>query len=113
MSVIDPKFFYLVHLCDSLRTVCGVFLASSIVFTAVFLLYCGFNDSDAKYFLNGVKKIAPFFIIPLIVIIFVPTKDTAISMLVAKYVTYDMIDGAKDAVIDFVQQIVDVITSAK
>ena len=88
--VISPWLFYFIDVVGAIKVV-GIIVAliSAIVFLISFL------EEE-----NGITLISFIvLIISLLIIIFVPSSDTLIKMTIAKNVTYDAVDTAKDVVV--------------
>lgn len=100
--VINPWLFYLIELADGLKLVFGGFgFAIGLV-----LILSGQVDSDCTYDENVKKKCRKKKKIGLIVLlvgcficVLIPSSDTLVKMAIAKNVTYDTVDAAKDVVV--------------
>ena len=100
--VINPWLFYLIEVVDSLKLVFGgLGFAIGLV-----LIISGQCDSDCTYDENVKKKCRKNKKIGLIVLLvgcfvcaLIPSSDTLIKMTIAKNVTYDAVDAAKDVVV--------------
>nr|DAJ89512.1 MAG TPA: hypothetical protein [Caudoviricetes sp.] len=88
--VINPWLFYFIDVVGAIKTV-GAILA----FISLMALLISFLEEE-----NGILVISFIvLIISSLIIIFVPSSDTLIKMTIAKNVTYDAVDAAKDVVI--------------
>lgn len=100
--VIKPFVFYLIDLVDGLKLVFGgIGFAIGLV-----LILSGQIDSDCTYDEDIKKKCQKKKKIGLAVLLvgcfvcaLIPSSDTLIKMTIAKNVTYDAVDAAKDVVI--------------
>lgn len=88
--VINPWLFYFIEFADTIKVV-AVFLILASVLT--FFLLLGLEE------IKFIKITVAVFVISLVIIIFTPSSDTIIKMVIAKNVTYDVIDTAKDVVV--------------
>lgn len=88
--VINPWLFYFIDVVGTIKTIGTIFAFVSII---AFLI--SFLEEE-----NDVALISFIvLIISSLIIIFVPSSDTLIKMTIAKNVTYDAVDAAKDVVI--------------
>lgn len=88
--VINPWLFYFIDVVGTIKIIGIIFAAASII---AFLI--SFLEEE-----NGVAPISfIILIISSLIIIFVPSSDTLIKMTIAKNVTYDAVDAAKDVVV--------------
>lgn len=100
--VINPWLFYLIELVDGSKLVFGgLGFAIGLV-----LILSGQVDSDCTYDENVKKKCQKKKKIGLAVLLvgcfvcaLIPSSDTLIKMVIAKNVTYDTVDAAKDVVV--------------
>lgn len=103
--VINPWLFYLIDIAKGIRTV-SLFASFCVFIPFVYGLGTmvrnkEYGDDDEDY-LRGKKafKISlVILIISLGIFIFIPSADTILKMVIAKNVTYDAVDAAKDVVI--------------
>lgn len=99
--VINPWLFYLIELADGLKLVFGgLGFAIGIV-----LILSGQFDGDCAYDENVKKRCRKkkkiglaILLIGCFVCALIPSSDTLIKMTIAKNVTYDAVDAAKDVV---------------
>lgn len=100
--VINPFVFYLIDLVDGLKLVFGgLGFAIGLV-----LILSGQVDSDCTYDEDIKKKCQKkkkiglaVLLVGCFVCVLIPSSDTLIKMTIAKNVTYDAVDAAKDVVI--------------
>ena len=103
--VISPWVFYLINIAKGIRIV-SLFASFCVFIPFVY----GFGTmvsnkefgNDDKDYLRGKRtfKISlVILIISLGISIFIPSSDTILKMVIAKNVTYDAVDAAKDVVI--------------
>ena len=89
--VINPWMFYLIDVVGAIKVIGIVAMFISVIT----LLICFLLEEE-----GGVAFISFIvLIISLLIIIFVPSSDTLIKMTIAKNVTYDAVDAAKDVVV--------------
>lgn len=100
--VINPFVFYLIDLVDGLKLVFGG-LGFAI---GLALILSGQIDSDCAYDEDIKKKCQKkekiglaVLLVGCFVCVLIPSSDTLIKMTIAKNVTYDAVDAAKDVVI--------------
>lgn len=98
--IINPAIIYVINLMGSLRV--GLIVAAVIF--AVLTIFCAINYLDmsegnseedkqsAKDFFRFSKRFLVCFALSFILVVFLPSKDTCVEMLVASYVTPDNID---------------------
>lgn len=103
--VISPWVFYLIDIANGIRII------SLIAYVCVFIPFVyGLGTmvvnkeygNDDKDYLRGKRtfKISlVILIISLGISIFIPSSDTILKMVIAKNVTYDAVDAAKDVVV--------------
>lgn len=107
---VDPSLFYLINVCTGIR---GVAVALLVVSLAIFIsrAICYFadydylQDNEKDQYKKGVKMVTPAILISVLLIVFVPSKQTCVEMLIAKTVTVEnlntTIDGTKE-LIDYI-----------
>ena len=103
--VINPCLFYLIDIAKGIKAVS--LFASFCVFipfiyglgTMVSNKEYGNNDKDYLRGKRTFKISLVILIISLGIFIFVPSSDTILKMVIAKNVTYDAVDAAKDVVV--------------
>jgi hypothetical protein len=87
--LINPWVFYLFDVVDAIKTI-GIVLAFISSLTLLISFAVG---EDGIAFVSFIVLI-----VSLLVAIFVPSSDTLMKMTIAKNVTYDAVDAAKDVV---------------
>lgn len=119
--VVNPAVIYVINLMGSLR----VGLIVGAVIFAVLTIFCAINYMDysegnseeckqsAKNFFRCSKRFLVCFVFTFVLIVFIPSKDTCIEMLVASYVTPDNIDVGVEKTKETVDYIVDKIKEVK
>ena len=100
--VINPWVFYLIDNAGGLKW--GV-LIFGIVIGLIFIMYGAFlldevcNKDEEKYAKKKVKTGIAILIIGFTLFLIMPSSETVMKMVVAKNVTYDAVDAAKDVVV--------------
>lgn len=99
--VINPWMFYLIELVDGLKLIFGG-LGGAIGLVVIII---GQIDSDCTYDENVKKECKKrkkiglaILLVGCFVCALIPSSDTLIKMTIAKNVTYDAVDAAKDVV---------------
>ena len=88
--VINPWMFYFFDVVDAIKAI-GMILA----FISILTLVISFVEGE-----DGIAFVSFIvLIVSLLAAIFVPSSDTLAKMTIAKNVTYDAVDAAKDVVI--------------
>lgn len=121
-SIIPPSYFYWLSVCDNLSQL----LTIALVFSLFLMLGLGIaylvnlNDTwdgeenqTCKKLLRIMKRV--LFLLPFFAIgaVFVPSKTTLLSMMVAKIATYENAELTVDAIKEAVDYIVAAIASLK
>jgi hypothetical protein len=122
--IINPSWFYWLQVLSAVRVIFIVAMVISIIAaigTAIGAIYnycewkdCGYDDNE-QYFHTCIKVIKPCVIVAIIttlIVIFMPSKDTMISMMIAKFATktnaqwtLDALKSAVDYVIQGIQKL--------
>lgn len=113
--IINPAVIYLINLMGSLRV---ALIVATVIF-AVLTIFCAINYMDmsegnseeskqsAKNSFRSSKRFLICFAFTFVLIVFTPSKDTCIEMIVASYVTPDNIDAGVEKTKEAVDYIVD------
>lgn len=106
MPVVNPIWFYLMSVCDSIVciAVLGLFVAS-IFGTLMYFLDEKTKKRSKKLFVIGIVCAA--------LIVLCPTKKTLEKMLIAQNVTYERVEQATDTVTDVYNDIMDLFRESK
>jgi hypothetical protein len=100
--VINPLAFYLIDGASGLKWAALIF---GIIIGLILLGYgaLSFDEADSeeeeKSAKKKMKKGTTIFIIGMVLFLIVPSSETVMKMVIAKNVTYDAVDAAKDVVI--------------
>lgn len=125
--IINPSWFYWINVVDGLRFVATFVVILLGITAAVVSLVYGVNMKmieDYPASCEGekranvqLKKIMPIlwvvWIASVLVLIFIPSKDTLITMMVAKYATYENAGLTVDALKSAIDYVVQAIQSLK
>lgn len=112
--IINPIWFYLLSVCGELKIIAYLVASILAVITIIGFIMCGFDEfSDEKKALTNLKKMAIAAIILFVVAIIIPSKQTLITMMVAKFATYENAGLTVDAIKVAVDYIVEAIKSLK
>lgn len=107
--VINPMLIYLVNFCDNIRTV-SVFLCISTIIAAIVIFFCGIldveTDEDKDRYISAIRYSIILFLISLVLVVVMPSKETALTMLVAYYITPNNIQAVQGNIVEFVAQLV-------
>ena len=108
--IINPAVFYWLHAIDCARTTAIIFfalsfVASTILLGAVIGDWC-YDDEDTQKCRVWLRRCVWITIICLLIMIFVPDKNTMTEMLIAKYATYENAEWTIDSVKGLVDYIV-------
>ena len=103
--VISPWVFYLIDNASGLKWGALIF---GVIVGFIFIMYGAFlldlldevcNKDEEKYAKKKVKIGTTICIIGIVLFLIVPSSKTVMKMVVAKNVTYDAVDAAKDVVV--------------
>lgn len=120
--IIDPGWFYLIGVCDVLKSLSKFLLIVSALALAVTLVVWAIGiweenwyekDDEYKFSAKLTKIFTPLSIVFMLLCIFIPSKDTLYAMLAAKYITPANIETAADCgenVIDYIVEKIGEIT---
>lgn len=104
--IISPMFIYLLSIIGNLETLFTIMYGLSIV-CFIFLFTTEYDDR--RRWIKHVRCNTICFILFILLSILTPTKETLIAMYASKYITVNNIKLGKEAVIDTVKEIVEVI----
>lgn len=113
--IINPVAIYVINLMGSLRV--GL-IVGAVIFAVltIFWVVCYWDAKDdysdegkqsAKDFFRFSKRFLVCFALSFILVVFVPSKDTCVEMLVASYVTPDNIDAGVEKTKETVDYIIE------
>lgn len=105
--IINPKVFYLIHLFATIRLFSFITIGLLSVAIIIILADCCMQENIKilkKFIYN--KKIILMLTISVLLIIFIPSKDTMITMLISQNITIDNINSVKCQISEIVDYIV-------
>lgn len=122
--IINPMWFYLIKICDTIVEFAGILIIILIIVGGIVIFYIhedvnisDFFDEEAVETMNKIKSIIKRYIIILStaigIIVFVPDGDTIYKMLVASQVTPNNIELVGDTVESSIDYIFEKINSLK
>ena len=105
--IIDPKIFYLIHLFENARVLSAtICIILCIALIPILVECCCQNDfTMLKNFVRN-KKIILMLIISALLLLFAPSKETMIAMLISQNITTDNINSVKGQTFEIVDYIV-------
>ena len=97
--IINPWMFYIVDCLDGLKTLC-ILAVPLLVFVIGYITFTidDFGSGDGKELIRTRKIVILFSISILIVIPFIPSKETCYKMMVASQITDNNIQKAEDTI---------------
>lgn len=112
---INPMWFYWLHVIESLRGVCiGLLIISVVVIVVMGVEIYDDSDADTE---KARKRIIKFFcgvlIISTLILVFVPTKETMIEMMIARQVTPQNVEAGIESIKGVVDYVIQEIQNAK
>ncbi len=115
--IIHPAVFYWIHAIDCLRTAviflfAMSFVASGILLGAVVGDWC-YDDEDTQKCRVWFRRCVWMTVIGLLIIVFVPSKNTMIEMLIARYATRSNAEVGIEGIKSLVDYIVQALKTAK
>lgn len=97
--IINPIWFYLMYIVDALREVCIVCLVIcplSAGFSAFYTTECSIDDE--KKWWKAAKKFGIATIVLTFLVVLIPSKETFMQIMIAKYATYENADNVIQAI---------------
>ena len=93
--IINPLFFYLIHLADNLRATAGIliFIGLAIIFATTLW---GMMDGFTKCTHTLIKTFIIVVCISIVIVIFIPSQETCYQMFVASLATPDNLNWVVD-----------------
>lgn len=119
---INPIWFYLMNVCDSLGTLLGVIGGILVLCSVVLIIMGAFawacsneEDEENEEDFNSLKKHIKLSLITAVVFLLlscaIPSKETCEEMMIASVVTHENVQQAKDDVKSIVDYVFDRIES--
>lgn len=112
---INPMWFYWLHVIESLRGVCiGLLIISAVAIVVIGIAICDESDGDIEKLGKRIIKFCCFsLIISTLTLVFVPTKETMIEMMIARQVTPQNVEAGVEAIKGAVDYVIQAIQNAK
>ena len=113
--IINPWIFYVINVVCNLHFITGLLGTLSFGAIIVLVIYWVFTSDNKwdesakenkKLAAKWAKRLGVFFIVDTAIGIFIPSKETMITMLVSNYVTPDNIQIVQGNIVDFTKQLV-------
>ncbi|PAV39962.1 hypothetical protein CJ260_00555 [Megasphaera sp. ASD88] len=113
--IINPWIFYVINVICNLHFITGLLGTLSFGAIIVLVIYWVFTSDDKwnesakenkRLAAKWAKRLGVFFIVDTAIGIFIPSKETMITMLVSNYVTPDNIQIVQGNIVDFTKQLV-------
>lgn len=113
--IINPWIFYAINVVCNLHFITGLLGTLSFGAIIVLVIYWVFTSDDKwnesakenkRLAAKWAKRLGVFFIVDTAIGIFIPSKETMITMLVSNYVTPDNIQIVQGNIVDFTKQLV-------
>lgn len=94
--IINPLFFYLIHLADNLRATARIliFIGLAIIFFAT--AFWGMMDGFTKYTHTLIKTFIIVICVSIVIVIFIPSQETCYQIFVASLATPDNLNWVVD-----------------
>lgn len=105
MPVINPIWFYLISVCDTIKLIAIVVTVISLAIAVT--CFAMSIDYDEPLRRDVMKKLFITGVIAMVVVIFCPSQTTLEKMLIAQNVTYERIEQATDVVSNVYEDIMD------
>lgn len=99
--VINPLAFYLIDGASSLKwgaLIFGIIIGFILLCYGALLFYDADSKEEEKSAKRKMKTGIAIVIIGAVLFVFLPSSETVMKMVIAKNVTYDAVDAAKDVV---------------
>lgn len=93
--IINPLFFYLIHLADNLRDTAGIliFIGLAIIFATALW---GMMDGFTRCTYTLIKTFIIVVCVSIVIVIFIPSQETCYQMFVASLATPDNLNWVVD-----------------
>lgn len=113
--LIDPKVFYWINVLSSLNGfMVGCIIVGIIVTTISWVTYWMYCDDEGEDYLKSVRILSlVILVVGVVGAVFIPNKETLITMLVAKTVTVENVGWTVDTLKEAVDYIVEAIAKIK
>ena len=105
--IINPTIFYFINLLNNIYILSFIicFILGLIFFTVFIRCACDENWQTLKEFANN-KTIMSIFVISILLLLFIPSEKTMITMLISQNITTNNINSVKSQIFEVVDYIV-------
>ena len=93
--IINPLFFYLIHLAGNLRNAAEILIFGGLAIILATILY-GMMDDFTKCTHTLIKTFIIVVCVSIVIVIFIPAQETCYQMFVASLVTPDNLNWVVD-----------------
>ena len=106
--IINPMWIYMF---ETIYNIIGILMIAMFfsMFMTLFYIVIYYEGCRETYHRKRYQIFIKISIILLLIMIFVPSKETAITMIIAKNTTYSSINNLKDIILETIKQINEVI----
>lgn len=113
--IINPRWFYWVSIAEELKTLCAMAILVGVIVMVLALIFAACDCFDEKQgFIRKLLVVSiSILVVSIIGAVFIPSKETLISMMVAKYATHENIQIGIETIKDIVNYIIEGIKSIK
>ena len=94
--IINPLFFYLIHLADNLRTTAGILIFIGLAIIIFSTTLWGMMDGFIKCTHTLIKTFIIVICVSIVIVIFIPSQETCYQMFVASLATPDNLNWVVD-----------------
>ena len=94
--IINPLFFYLIHLADNLRTTAGILIFIGLLAIIFATALWGMTDGFTKCTHTLIKTFIIVDCVSIVIVIFIPSQETCYQMFVASLATPDNLNWVVD-----------------
>ena len=94
--IINPLFFYLIHLADNLRTTAGILIFTGLAIIIFATALWGMMDGFTKCTHTLIKTFIIIVCVSIVIVIFIPSQETCYQMFVASLATPDNLNLVVD-----------------
>ncbi len=111
--VINPMWFYLLQVVDGIQ--CVFFIVA--ILSAIVLIVCGIiafalyvddcYECESEKIIKCLKPTVLILVISMLLVVFIPSKQTLIEMEIAKHATYSNVESVKEQIKDAADYILD------
>ena len=112
--IINPSWFYWANVAGELKTLCFIAIFASIIAIILLVLWAVDCFKNEKRIIKKALIISvSILVVSIIGAVFIPSKETLVSMMVAKWATRENIQAGIETIKDIVDYIIEGIKSIK